>query len=93
MGDVPAVWITQVVSSAGISLHDSVGRFQSNLREYLVHEQGMVPTVREFASFREHIGQLRDDLARLEKRIHKLQAAKGVAGAQSLQPSNSRASS
>jgi len=53
-----------------------VQRFKSNLREYVVHEKAMAPTASEFDAFRDEVNQLRDELARIEKRLAKLGAPK-----------------
>ncbi|MCR2745600.1 ubiquinone biosynthesis accessory factor UbiJ [Limnobacter parvus] len=75
VGDAQAVWVMNTLSALGTNARDVVQRFKSNLREYVVHEKSMAPTASEFDSFRSDVNQLRDELARLEKRLGKLDAA------------------
>lgn len=74
VGDAQAVWIMNTLSALGTNARDVVQRFKNNLREYVVHEKSMAPTASEFDSFRSDVNQLRDELARLEKRLAKLDA-------------------
>jgi ubiquinone biosynthesis protein UbiJ len=72
VGDEQAVWIMNALSALGTNARDVLQRFKSSLHEYVVYEQSMTPTEEEFNSFCCEISQLRDDLARLEKRLSKL---------------------
>lgn len=72
VGDVQAVWIVNALSAVGTNVKDVFGRFKDNLRDYVVHEQSMTPTPSEFDAFRHELAVLRDDLARLEKRVARL---------------------
>jgi ubiquinone biosynthesis accessory factor UbiJ len=72
LGDAQAVWVMNTVAATGTNVKDLAQRFKSNLREYVVHEKALTPTVSEFDDFRADIGRLRDELARIEKRIAKL---------------------
>lgn len=72
IGDAQAIWVMNSLTAVGTSLQDVVARFKSNLREYVVHEKSMTPTSSEFEGFRSDIAQLRDEIARLEKRLEKL---------------------
>jgi ubiquinone biosynthesis protein UbiJ len=74
LGDVQAVWVVNGLSAVGTNVKDVLGRFKDNLRDYVVHEQAMTPTPSEFDAFRHDLAVLRDDLARLEKRITRLGA-------------------
>lgn len=74
VGDAQAVWVMNTLSALGTNARDVVQRFKSNLREYVVHEKSMAPTASEFDSFRGEVNQLRDELARLEKRLAKMDA-------------------
>lgn len=72
VGDAQAVWIMNSLSAMGTNVQDVVARFKSSLREYVVHEKSMAPTASEFDAFRADVGQLRDEIARLEKRLARL---------------------
>lgn len=72
VGDAQAVWVMNTLSALGTNARDVVQRFKNNLREYVVHEKSMAPTASEFDAFRGEVNQLRDELARLEKRLAKL---------------------
>ena len=72
VGDAQAVWVMNTLSALGTNARDVVQRFKNNLREYVVHEKSMTPTASEFDAFRGEVNQLRDELARLEKRLAKL---------------------
>lgn len=76
VGDAQAVWVMNTLSALGTNARDVVQRFKNNLREYVVHEKSMTPTASEFDSFRGEVNQLRDELARLEKRLAKLNPGK-----------------
>jgi len=71
-GDAQAVWVMNTLSAFGTNARDVVQRFKNNLREYVVHEKSMAPTASEFDAFRGEVNQLRDEVARLEKRLAKL---------------------
>lgn len=77
IGDTQAVWLTSFLSALGTNARDVVQRFKSNLREYLVYEKAMVPTLSEWDAFRSDVNGLRDQLARLEKRMSKLDTKSG----------------
>lgn len=72
VGDAQAVWIMNTLSALGTNARDVVQRFKGNLREYVVHEKSLAPTASEFDDFRSQVGQLRDEIARLEKRLSRL---------------------
>lgn len=76
VGDAQAVWVMNTLSALGTNAKDVVQRFKNNLREYVVHEKSMTPTASEFDAFRGEVNQLRDELARLEKRLTRLGAPK-----------------
>lgn len=73
VGDAQAVWIMNSLSALGTSLQDVVTRFKSNLREYVVHEKSMAPTASEMDAFRQDVESLRDELARLDKRLQRIE--------------------
>ncbi len=72
LGDAQAVWVMNALSAFGTNARDVVQRFKNNLREYVVHEKSLVPTVSEFDLFRGDISKLRDEVSRLEKRLARL---------------------
>ncbi|MCE2746242.1 MAG: SCP2 sterol-binding domain-containing protein [Burkholderiales bacterium] len=76
VGDAQAVWVMNTLSALGTNARDVVQRFKNNLREYVVHEKEMAPTASEFDAFRNEVNQLRDELARLEKRLAKIDLVK-----------------
>lgn len=78
IGDAQAVWIMNSLTAAGTSLKDVFARLKANLREYAVFEKGLTPTHTEFDRFRQEVGALRDELARLEKRAQKLDERHGL---------------
>ncbi|MDX1669947.1 MAG: hypothetical protein R3194_11050, partial [Limnobacter sp.] len=73
VGDAQAVWIMNSLSQAGISLKDLLARLKNNLREYAVFEKELTPSADEFDEFKRGVNTLRDDLARLEKRLKKME--------------------
>ncbi|HEY1059593.1 MAG TPA: hypothetical protein VGE55_12765 [Limnobacter sp.] len=74
VGDAQAVWIMNTLAALGTNGRDVFNRFKSSLKEYVVHEKAIAPTPSEFDGFRTDVSRLRDELARLEKRIAKLDA-------------------
>lgn len=73
VGDAQAVWIMSTLAGFGTNLKDVFNRFKANLREYAVYEKGLSPSADEFDAFRGDIAKLRDELARLEKRVQQVQ--------------------
>ncbi len=80
LGDAQAVWVMNTLAAMGTNVKDLAQRFKSNLREYAVHEKSLTPTASEFDEFRSDIGRLRDELARIDKRIAKLGARANMPG-------------
>jgi ubiquinone biosynthesis protein UbiJ len=72
VGDTQAVWIMKALTGVGTNLKDLLARFKNNLREYVVHEQSISPSVSELDAFTREMSVLRDQVARLEKRLKKL---------------------
>lgn len=75
VGDAQAVWIMNSLNHLGVSLKDLLSRLKSNLREYAVFEKEIIPSADEFNKFKQGVSALRDDLARLEKRMQKMEAS------------------
>lgn len=74
VGDIPAHRLARLISH-GVNWHHSAAhRLNSNLTEYLTEESVLVTPARDLLTFGHDIDCLRDDLARLEKRLSKLKA-------------------
>jgi ubiquinone biosynthesis protein UbiJ len=71
-GDIPARRIAQALRAAAAWQRDAVVRLGGNVAEYLTEESGSLVPSREVADFGRAVDQLRDDCARLEKRIARL---------------------
>lgn len=72
VGDIPAWRSMQAVRHGLAWQKASVENALANVKEYLVEESGQVLDHQEIRDFSRSIAALRDDLARLEKRIAKL---------------------
>jgi len=72
IGDVAAVRVTGTLKGLAESLKEAHRRFAANLAEYLLHEDPQLVHPRAIDEFVEGVHRLRDDLARLEKRIERL---------------------
>lgn len=71
-GDVVAQRIDDGIGSLAAALADSSQRVGTNLRDYLVNESPSLVDQHTLADFSKDVRRLRDDLARLEKRIERL---------------------
>lgn len=74
LGDIPARRLSQAGRAAHLQLRQVGQRSLDNLREFAVNESGQLIEMAELESFSRSLNGLRDDLARLEKRIALLQA-------------------
>jgi ubiquinone biosynthesis protein UbiJ len=72
VGDIPARRIAQGLRAAAAWQRDAAARVGANVAEYLTEESGSIVPIREVAEFVRAVDQLRDDCARLEKRIARL---------------------
>ena len=72
VGDVPAVWIMQSLTRFGTNTKNVLENFRLGLRDYLVHEQSLSPAKNELMDFSGSLNDLRDHIARLEKRMQRL---------------------
>lgn len=72
IGDIPARRLTMIGHSAVSGLQKGIVRAAENAREYAVEESGLLATDGEIAAFGQAVDELRDRLARLEKRIARL---------------------
>ena len=69
IGDIPARRLARLLAD-GIKWHrSSVQRLGINFSEYATEESLLVTSARDLRRFTEDVDRLRDDLARLEKRI------------------------
>lgn len=72
VGDIAAVRGVQIAQEVFSWQKSAVINFTQNIKEYLTEESGSIVTEREILEFSRQTKFLRDDLARLEKRIAKL---------------------
>ncbi len=72
IGDIPARRLARLLVD-GINWHrSSVQRLGENFAEYVTEESLLLATARDLLRFAEEVDRLRDDLARLEKRVARL---------------------
>lgn len=69
VGDIPARRLAMMGNTAVSSLQNSIRRVTENIGEYAAHDSGLLVTEAELVAFGQGVSGLRDDLARLEKRI------------------------
>lgn len=74
VGDVAAHQLGQAARGFRSWLRDAATTMQGNLREYLQEESREVPSRYEVERFASAVGDLRDDVARLEARLKRLEA-------------------
>lgn len=79
IGDTRAVMVMRFFSQFVQGVGDAGGRLSAMSREYVVNEHRMVITRSELDTFADAVRVLRDDCARLEKRIDRLHAIRGSA--------------
>lgn len=72
VGDVPARRLAILTGRVGHQLQESTRRLVDNLAEYAVEDSSLLAAKRDVVSFGNAVDHLRDDLARLEKRISRL---------------------
>lgn len=72
LGDIPARRLSLWATMAWRWQQDAGRRLLANGAEYLVEERGMVPSRQAVQEFGSAVDRLRDDLARLEKRLQRL---------------------
>lgn len=72
VGDIPARRIAQA-AGAGLAWHRAaIARLGANISEFATEESRLVVPAREVAEFASAVDRVRDDLARLEKRVARL---------------------
>ena len=72
VGDIPARRLSMLGQRVGHQLHEGGRRLAANVAEFASEEAGLVVAAREVAAFVSDVDRLRDDLARLEKRLQRL---------------------
>lgn len=72
VGDIPAHRIAQA-AKAGLAWHrEAIARLGKNIAEFATEESRLVVPTREIREFAGAVDRLRDDFARLEKRLARL---------------------
>lgn len=71
IGDIAAHRLVRIGRSLATALSDGLRNTAVNIQEYVIEESGMLPAPREITQFGEAVGQLRDEVDRLEKRLAK----------------------
>lgn len=79
IGDTRAVMVMRFFSQMVQGLGDTGSRLSAMSREYVVNEHNLVVIRPELEQFAAAVRTLRDDCARLEKRIDRLSADRGTA--------------
>lgn len=72
VGDIPARRLSQASQLGWSNFQQAVRRTVANIQEHAILENGQLISPSEFSVFTHQIGDLRDDLARLDKRIARL---------------------
>lgn len=73
VGDTAAHGIGQLIRGIGDWTRDAGAKMQQNVGEYLQEESRAVPGRHEADAFRDDVNTLRDDVARFEARLRKLE--------------------
>lgn len=72
IGDIPARRLARSLAGGLAWQRSAAERLGRNAAEFATEEGGLVTPARDLAQFAQAVDQLRDDLARLEKRISRL---------------------
>ncbi len=72
VGDIPARRLSKLGMTLAAAIHDATSRMAGNFTEYAIEESGMLAASRDVTAFGSGVVSLRDDVARLEKRIDRL---------------------
>ena len=72
IGDIPAHRLAKMARSLSAAILDSINRASQNVVEYAIEESALLVAPRCIADFGSAVNVLRDDVARLEKRISRL---------------------
>lgn len=69
VGDIPARRLAMFGQTALDGIQEGLAKATGNIAEYVVEDSGVLASEKELAAFGIAVNGLRDDLARLEKRI------------------------
>lgn len=72
LGDIPARRLARFTQAMAAAMQQAIARVADNISEYAIEEAGMLTASRDLAEFGSAVTCLRDDIARLEKRISRL---------------------
>lgn len=72
IGDIPARRLARLARSMALAIQDSIANTALNFAEYAQEESGLLAGNRVINEFAGAVNSLRDDVARLEKRILRL---------------------
>lgn len=72
VGDIPARRLALLGGRLGHQAQDGARRLIDNMAEYAIEDSSLLAAKRDVVSFLSAVDHLRDDLARLEKRINRL---------------------
>ncbi|AXS81279.1 SCP2 domain-containing protein [Dechloromonas sp. HYN0024] len=72
VGDIPARRLVLLAKSLAAGMQSALGRAADNFAEYAVEESRLLAASRDTNAFGQAVNQLRDDVARLEKRISRV---------------------
>ena len=72
VGDIPARRFSKLGMKLAAAIHDAAARMADNFTEYAIEESGMLAASHDVTAFGSGVVSLRDDVARLEKRIARL---------------------
>ncbi|MDP3538290.1 MAG: hypothetical protein Q8S26_06250 [Azonexus sp.] len=73
IGDIPARRLSTFGGKLGVQLQAGANRLAENLVEYSTEDSDLLVPNRDVEAFGKEVNILRDDLARLEKRVSRLQ--------------------
>jgi len=72
VGDIPARRLARFAQSIALAIQQAIDRAGENFSEYAVEESGVLAANCDVTEFGSAVNRLRDDVARLEKRISRL---------------------
>lgn len=72
VGDIPAHRLSRLLAEGAAWQRSALKRLGLNAAEFATEESGLVTSSRDLTRFGQDVDQLRDDVARLEKRISRL---------------------
>jgi len=72
IGDIPAHRVSRLLAEGVAWQRSAARKLGLNAAEFATEESGLVTSARDLARFSQDVDQLRDDAARLEKRISRL---------------------